>query len=72
MREFSKQDIENYITYINENVIDFEEIEGHCFQCGKLLDEVEVPQGPEKKVVCLLNRPDFLKEFKEIEASGFK
>lgn len=72
MREFSEQDIENYIKYIDENVIDFEEIEGHCFQCGKLLNEVPVPQGPEGKVVCLLNRPEFTKEFEEIEASDFK
>src|SRR5699024_10191509 len=70
MRQFTKKEIEAYLEYVEENVISLQEILGQCFICGESLDEVEFPEGPEKKVVCLKDRDYFIKAFDEYEYDG--
>lgn len=70
MRQFTKKEIEAYLEYVEENVISLQEILGQCFICGESLDEVEFPEGPEKKVVCLKDRDYFIKAFDEYEYEG--
>ena len=53
MKEFTTEEIEKYLKYTDENVIPVEEVLGQCFICGENLNEVELPEGAEKKVVCL-------------------
>lgn len=67
MRTFSEEDIERYLKYTDENVVPLEDVLGHCFTCGRLLNEVELPDGPEKKVVCLKDREDFVESYKFME-----
>jgi len=70
MRTFSEKEIENYMKYVDENIIDLEEIIGRCFMCGQKLDEVELPNGPEKKVTCKECRDFFVEQFEEAEEMG--
>lgn len=50
MRQFTKEEIEDYLEFTNETIIPVQEILGQCFVCGLSLDEVELPEGPEKKL----------------------
>lgn len=70
MKSFSEADIEKYLKYTDENVIPLEEVLGNCFTCGELLSEVELPEGPEKKVVCLKDRDYFVEEYEELQELG--
>lgn len=70
MREFSEKDIEKYMNFVSENVLELDEIRGRCFQCGELLSDLQLPEGPEKKVVCLRNREDFVEEFEGLVEFG--
>lgn len=70
MRTFSDTDIEKYLEYVNENVLPIEEILGQCFTCGLKLNEVELPEGPEKQVVCLKDHDYFVQEIKELSEMG--
>lgn len=70
MRSFSEADIEKYIEYTDENVIPTEELLGQCFICGLQLNEVELPEGPEKKIVCLKDRVYFVEGFEELLELG--
>lgn len=67
MKKFSEDDIEKYLQYTNDNMISIEEVLGRCFICGELLDEVELPDGPEKKVTCLKDRDYFVELYEEME-----
>ncbi|MFD1608678.1 SAP domain-containing protein [Oceanobacillus luteolus] len=67
MKSFSEADIEKYLKYTDENVLPLEEQLGRCFMCGVSLSEVELPEGPEKKVVCLKDRDHFIELFEELE-----
>lgn len=67
MKIFSEAEIEEYLKYTDENVISLEEVLGHCFTCGALLSEVELPEGPEKKVVCLKDRDFFVEGYEELQ-----
>lgn len=68
--KFSEADIERYVEYIDKNVLSKEELLGRCFTCGAELDEVELPEGPEQKVVCLKDRDSFVEEIKELVEMG--
>ena len=57
MNSFSEADIEKYLKYTDET-------------CGELLSEVELPEGPEKKVVCLKDRDYFVEEYEELQELG--
>lgn len=70
MKSFSEADIEKYLKYTDENVIPLEEVLGHCFICGALLNEVELPDGPENKVVCLEDRDYFVEQHEELQELG--
>lgn len=73
MREFSEADIEKYLKYTDENVVPTEELLGQCFICGIKLNEAELPEGPEKQVVCLKDRDYFVESVEElIEMGEFK
>ncbi len=61
MSKYTEEDIQKYLKYVDENVIELEEIEGLCHACGKPLEDVELPNGPEKKVVCI-NDVDYFEE----------
>lgn len=66
-KKFNENDIEKYIKFVDENMIEIGEIEGHCHSCGKLLDEIDLPEGPEKKVVCLNCLDWFIEQYEELE-----
>lgn len=70
MRNFSENDVERFINHQDENVLPKEEFLGRCFACGAFLVEVELPEGPEKKVVCLKDRDFFVERFEESEEDG--
>ena len=71
MRSFSEEEIEKYYKYSIELVGgDEEDIAGKCHQCGRELKKVELPEGPEKKVVCLGCREHFVMGFEELEEWG--
>lgn len=70
MRTFSEREIEDYLEYMDKNIIDLEEILGRCFTCGSPLDTVKLPDGPEKKVVCLGCRDSFVEQFEELLEDG--
>lgn len=70
MRHFSELDVERWIKVMDENVLPKEDFLGRCFVCGKDLAELELPDGPEKKVVCLNDRDDFVGSFEEWEETG--
>lgn len=72
MRQFKKEEVEEYLEYINENVISLQEVLGQCFICGLPLDEVELPKGPEKKIVCLKDRDSFVEDFESYESEGIE
>ncbi|MGD6770787.1 SAP domain-containing protein [Staphylococcus arlettae] len=66
-KKFNENDIEKYIKFVDENMIEIGELEGHCHSCGKLLDEIDLPEGPEKKVVCLNCLDWFIERYEELE-----
>lgn len=70
MKEFTTEEIEKYLKYTDENVIPVEEVLGQCFICGENLNEVELPEGAEKKVVCLKDREFFVENFLELKELG--
>lgn len=70
MKKFSEEDIERYLKYTDENVLNREELLGHCFICGELLDEIDLPNGPEKKIVCLKDRDYFVESYEELKELG--
>jgi len=70
MKRFSETDIDKYLKYTDENVIPLEEVLGNCFTCGELLSGVELPEGPEKKVVCLKDRDYFVEQYEELQELG--
>lgn len=73
MKEFSEAHIEKYLEYTDENVVPTEDILGQCFICGVELSQAELPEGPEKKVVCLKDRDYFVGSVEElIEMGEFK
>lgn len=72
MRLFTEKEINEYLNYLDKNVLSLQEALGMCFICGKSLDEVELPDGPEKKAVCLKDRDYFIESFKEFEYDNSK
>lgn len=70
MRIFSETDIEKYLEYTDENILSREELLGQCFICGQKINEVELPEGPEKQVVCLKDRDYFVKTVEELIEMG--
>lgn len=66
-KKLNENDIAKYIKFVDENMIEISEIEGHCHACGKLLDEIDLPEGPEKKVVCLNCLDWFIDQYEELE-----
>ena len=43
---------------------------GQCFICGRILTDVELPKGPEKRVTCLEDRDYFVELFEELIEMG--
>lgn len=72
MRQFKKEEVEEYLEYINENVVSLQEVLGQCFICGLPLDEVELPEGPENRIVCLIDRNSFVEDFESYESEGIE
>lgn len=72
MRQFTNEEIEDYLEYTNEKIIPLEEILGNCLICGVPLDKLELPEGPEKKVVCLKDRDYFVEDFGSYESEGYE
>lgn len=70
MRQFSEIEIEKWIDYTDENVLSKEEFAGRCYVCGESLDTLELPEGPEKQIVCLEHREYFVGEFEELIEMG--
>lgn len=70
MRVFSVEEIEKYYEYTIELIGNEEDIAGRCGVCGRELDKLELPKGPEKKVVCLKDRDYFVVSFEELEGWG--
>lgn len=70
MKIFSEVEIEEYLKYTDENVVEIEDMLGQCFMCGRELKEVELPEGPEKKVVCLKDRDYFVERYEELQEDG--
>ena len=69
MREFTEEEIEKWIDYTDKNVLPKEEFLGRCHQCGDFLVNLELPEGPEKKIVCLKDREKFVGDFEELAES---
>lgn len=67
MREFTEEEIEKWIDYTDKNGLPKEEFLGRCHQCGDFLVNLELPEGPEKKIVCLKDRENFVSNFEELE-----
>ena len=67
MREFTEEEIKKWIDYTDKNVLPKEEFLGRCHQCGDFLVNLELPEGPEKKIVCLKDRENFVSDFEELE-----
>ena len=70
MRQFTNEDIKKYLEYTNENIIPLQEVLGKCFICGIPLDQLdllELPEGPEKQVVCSKDRSYFVESFNSYE-----
>lgn len=70
MRQFTNEEIKKYLEYTNENIIPLQEVLGKCFICGTPLDQLELlelPEGPEKQVVCLKDRSYFVESFNSYE-----
>lgn len=67
MRQFTKEEIKKYLEYTNKNIIPLKEVLGTCFICGIPLDQLELPEGPEKQVVCLKDRSYFVESFNSYE-----
>lgn len=63
MRQFTKDEVEEYLEYFNENVIPLQEVLGKCFICGVSFDRVKLPEGLEKQVVCLKDRNQLIELF---------
>lgn len=73
MEKFTETQIEKYLKWTDANVLPLEELSGRCHICGELLSNVEVPKGPESKVVCLKDRDYFVESYEEtIGLDGFK
>lgn len=70
MRTFNETQIEEFLKWTNKNVLPLEEVEGRCHICGEFLSDIELPKGPEKKVVCLKDREYFVKSYEEIVSFG--
>lgn len=70
MRTFTQGDIGKYLEYVDREVVPLEEIEGHCHQCGVLLAEVPLSDGPEAAVTCLDCLEAFIANFIELEETG--
>lgn len=70
MRTFTEEEIEKYYEYAIHLVGNEEDIAGRCTECGRYLNEIENPEGPEKKVVCAECRENFVEGFKELEEMG--
>ena len=64
---FSKEEIEKYKAFTNENILPLDEIKGKCHQCGEILKDVELPEGPEREVVCLRCLDDFTANYLELK-----
>lgn len=67
---FTEEDVEKYYQYGVELVGSEEETMGRCHNCGRYLNEVELPKGLEKKVTCLDCRDDFVYSFAQLEDWG--
>ncbi|MFL4616628.1 hypothetical protein [Staphylococcus borealis] len=67
MPNFSEKEIEKYIEYVNEYMIDINEVKGLCHICGEPLKDLKLPEGPEKQVVCLDDLDVFIETFEELE-----
>lgn len=65
MRHFNKKQIEEYLQYMVENVLELDELIGRCIICGESLSEGALPKGPEMKLVCLKHREHFVKDYEE-------
>lgn len=70
MRTFTLDDLDKYLEYVDREVVPLEEIEGHCHQCGALLDKVPLSDGPESAVACLDCLDAFIADFRELEECG--
>lgn len=70
MRNFTEEETEKWIDYTDKNVLPKEEFLGKCYQCGELLKNLELPEGPEKRIVCLKHREDFVVDYEELEEWG--
>ncbi|HGO3756910.1 hypothetical protein AAFL23_12145 [Staphylococcus lugdunensis] len=67
MRNFSEKEIDKYIKFVDEEMIDISEIQGQCHICGKPLKDLKLPKGPEKKVVCYNDLDVFIETIEELE-----
>ncbi|CAM3352176.1 hypothetical protein [Nosocomiicoccus ampullae] len=70
MRIFTEEEIEKWIDYTDEEVLPKEEFLGRCFACGEFLNTVELPEGPEKKIVCLRDRGYFIDQYEFLVKDG--
>ena len=70
MKQFTETDIEKWIDYTDENVLPKEEFLGRCYVCGEFLDKTDLPEGPEKQIVCLKDREFFVEGFAELIEMG--
>lgn len=66
MSNYTEEDIQKYLKFVDENMIELEEIQGQCHICGKLLKDLELPNGPENKVVCLKDVDSFEESYQEM------
>lgn len=73
MEKFTEKQVEKYIKWTDKNVLSKEEFLGRCTICGDFLDELELPEGAERKVVCLKDRDYFIESYKEVvDFGGFE
>lgn len=70
MRTFTNEQIDEYIVYACEHILEQNEFIGKCVICGCMLSELNLPNGPEKKVVCLNDREFFVEEYNELIKLG--
>lgn len=62
-RSFTETYIEKYNKFVNDEVINLDEVLGRCFVCDKLLSDVELPNRTENQVTCLKDRNHFIEVY---------
>lgn len=71
MRVFTDAQVAAYLKWTDENVLPLEEISGRCHVCGEFLNELDLPEGPEREFVCIKDRDYIVDSYEELIEWGY-